>query len=84
VTCRVIRLANGEAVIVCSRGYDGPRCYVCGDPQAFLCDYPVTRDGNPGTCDKRMCFRCANEVGPDRHYCNGHYRRSKAGEAKGD
>lgn len=86
--CEVVKTANGVA-ICCSRGPIPKErtCYVCGDRSEFLCDWPVRRtraaaSGNQwtevqGTCDKRMCRRCANEVGPDRHYCNAHFRIHK-------
>ncbi len=88
--CEVRRMPDGSAVICCSRGPlpKHQACYVCGDRSEFLCDWPVTRreigvgrkeypNEVAGTCDKRMCRRCANEVGPDRRYCNAHFRLSR-------
>lgn len=71
--CRVVRFGGAE-IIVCSRGRSAAPCYVCGKHGDLFCDWPVTRNGTAGICDKRMCRRCANEVGPDKHYCNAHYR----------
>jgi len=89
--CDVRRLPDGSVAICCSRGAwpKHQACYVCGGRSEFLCDWPVARSHmmgevqdarmeiRPGTCDKRMCRRCANEVGPDRHYCNAHFRLSR-------
>lgn len=87
--CDVRRLPDGSVAICCSRGAwpKHQACYVCGARSEFLCDWPVTRRrATPGeehwtevqgTCDKRMCWRCANEVGPDRHFCNAHFRLSR-------
>jgi hypothetical protein len=88
--CDVRRLPDGSVAICCSRGAwpKHQACYVCGARSEFLCDWPVTRRAigvgpkeypniTDGTCDKRMCRRCANEVGPDRHYCNAHFRLSR-------
>jgi len=73
--CRVVKMPDGSTAIVCSRGRSsGTPCYVCGRPSSYLCDYPVTRGGKPATCDKPMCARCRNNVGPDRDYCNAHFR----------
>lgn len=49
----------------------GPHCADCSWVSGYLCDYPV---GKGKTCDRPLCEDHANEVAPDLHYCNVHYR----------
>jgi hypothetical protein len=49
----------------------------CYGVEEKLCDYPVTRKGKPGTCDRKLCSRCAVNVGPNKDYCPPHARVAK-------
>lgn len=81
--CNHMKLPGGGYAIVCARG-GGKRCVTCGRPSTLLCDYPVTRDGKPGTCDRPMCAKHAEHVGPDRDYCLAHAEHArKDGEGNG-
>lgn len=80
-------MSDGSSAILCTRGGRPSKpCYVCGADSEFLCDWPVTKRVFPkfpatpentkaGTCDKPMCERCRNNIGPDRDYCNAHFRQ---------
>lgn len=64
--------SGGGGIICRSRGRQ-PRCATCGRPGPLLCDAPVTRkNGKRGTCNARICQRCARTVGDDRHHCPLH------------
>jgi hypothetical protein len=69
MTCRHVDIAPGVTAIVCGRSLRRATCQHCGAPAGLLCDYPTTAGG---TCDRRICSRCACEVGPNRHYCPKH------------
>lgn len=76
--CNFVKLPNGGHAIVCpSRGKSKP-CVTCGKAHQVLCDYPVTRDGKPGTCDRPCCRQHAVSVGPNRDYCLAHANLSEA------
>lgn len=51
-----------------------PRCKWCGYPGGLLCDYPVMRNGKAGTCDAKLCRRCATAIAVNMHYCPPHSR----------
>jgi hypothetical protein len=79
MTCKPFDLGNGITGIACSRGRK--RAAPCGEPHctrdhAYLCDYPVTRNGQRGTCDRKLCSAHAVVVGNDLHYCGPHARLS--------
>jgi hypothetical protein len=65
-------MEDGTTVIACSRG--DTRCRVKGCHRRFevLCDYPVTRNGRIGTCDRKVCRQHAWVVGDDRDFCDRH------------
>lgn len=72
---KVINLGNGVTAIACG---SSPR-QKCSTPGCTrhagkLCDYPVTRKGKPGTCDRAVCDRCATSIAPDVDYCAPHAR----------
>jgi len=78
--CRTIVDADGRPVaIACSRGPHKacatPGCRNHADKQ---CDFPVTRSGRPGTCDRFICSKCAVRVGPDLDHCPPHARAKAA------
>ncbi len=54
--------------IVCSRGQRrAPKCRFCSEPSTKLCDGRAA-DGH-GTCDKPICDKHAQHVGPNVDYC---------------
>lgn len=61
--------------IACTRGKtkrcDTPNCQeVC----VALCDHPVTRNGKPGTCDRKMCKAHQHPAGEDKDLCEVHHK----------
>jgi hypothetical protein len=70
--CEIEKDESGQVIkIKCSRGGHA-RCESCGRPATIQCDYPVTRDGKMGTCDRWQCRDCAIPVGPNLDYCKVH------------
>lgn len=63
----------GQKMFVC--GDLGPSCTDCSGFPGNLCDYPV---GDGKTCDRGICDDHAHEIGPDIHYCQGHYEMWKS------
>jgi len=59
--------------IICVRGRrkKAPKCWVkhCGDPVTKECDWLI---GPKNTCDRTICDRHADLVGPNKHYCPAH------------
>ena len=47
----------------------------CADEHEALCDWPL--DGDK-TCDRRLCARHRNHIGPNRDLCGPHFARYKA------
>lgn len=75
--CLRLELAGGVRAIVCTDGRRGRAqlCEDCGSRLGeILCDFPLfdPKRGSPGTCDRRICARCAVRIGPDRHLCRFH------------
>lgn len=70
--CHDMDLGNGVRAIVCTRG-SRKKC-ACGGPASKLCDFPLSGEKAGKTCDTAMCDRCAVNVGPDRDYCQPHFR----------
>ncbi len=77
--CEQLVVAPGVMAIVCSRGRrrKAPPCSVpgCDRDSVSLCDFPVTREGREGTCDKELCSSHRTHVGTDLDYCPAHSRR---------
>lgn len=48
----------------------GAHCADCGSVGDNLCDFPV---GNGKTCDRSICDFHSHLVGPNMHYCDGHF-----------
>lgn len=70
--CRPVRVGESTAIVCTSNRQ--PRCSVCGGKYGnatLLCDFPVPKHKS-GTCDKRLCFRCATDRGHNRHWCPTH------------
>lgn len=85
--CKAVRSQAGVVAIVCGlprpRPCETPSCAHARIPHIALCDFPVIRNGRPGTCSRRMCESCRWSVptpGPrelgddDLDYCPVHRR----------
>lgn len=70
--CNTVKLPNGAYAIVCTGRHKSKPCVTCGRPHQVLCDYPVTRNGKEGPCDRACCRQHAVNVGEDRDYCLAH------------
>lgn len=69
-------VVDGKLVgIACGRR-DHRQCSTpgCRNDAGLLCDYPVTRQGKPGTCDRKVCVGCAKHIGKNVDYCAAHGR----------
>lgn len=76
----IVKLPGGATAIVCTRERVKP-CVTCGRASSLLCDYPVTRNGKPGTCDRAICRQHSERVGEDKDYCLAHAEQArKSGE----
>lgn len=69
---------DGNRYHIC--GKLGPHCASCSGVGEYLCDYPV---GKNKTCDKVMCNQHANQIGPDLHYCDAHFKMWNEFESSG-
>lgn len=71
--CERREFGGGIAVIVCGRRPAQP-CSVPGCQRRYekMCDYPVTRNGVAGTCDAKLCAKCAVSQGPGKDLCPAH------------
>lgn len=63
--CQVIELPDGGTMIACGRRQPRPKCYLCGKPAPYLCDYILQFDLNNPICDRPLCEqhrvkRCLN------------------------
>lgn len=55
---------------MCGENLDIEMCPTCGAGMVkFSCDFPV---GEHGTCDQKMCLKCALEIKSDIHLCPMH------------
>jgi hypothetical protein len=77
--CDFFELPDGTRGVCCSHGRKpaptcaSPGCRLVGE---FLCDYPTKGpNGEPKTCDRRMCALHRHPVGDDCDYCPPHYRQ---------
>ena len=79
--CHTIKMPGGVMVVACSRNSRRSQCSTpsCTNYSSKLCDYPVTRNGQPTTCDAKICDRCATSVGPDKDYCRPHAQLAAKG-----
>lgn len=67
----------GHRAIMCGPGINPKpkRCAFCKHRSTKLCDWAGTRKGVKATCDKPCCYRHSRHVGPDRDYCQDHWRQ---------
>lgn len=54
---------------LCGKLLEQQICASCGFELEYLCDFPV---GESGTCNKKLCDKCAFEIKPDIHLCPEH------------
>jgi len=77
--CRVVKTGNIVA-IACSRRTVQSKCFYCGKPSDYLCDFPVYSKGKKkGTCDRKLCKRCTQKgVSGETDFCREHFPIAKA------
>lgn len=76
--CQVIELEDGTKMIACSRGQQPkPKCYICGRPADFLCDYVLEYGLENPTCDRPICNQHRVRMGPGIDYCPEHAQVSR-------
>jgi hypothetical protein len=63
--------------IVCNRERRTCATPGCSKQTRKQCDFPVTRNGKAGTCDRYLCSGCAVSVGPNVDHCPPHARAAK-------
>jgi hypothetical protein len=73
---QTIPIPNGTAIICGARkNQRRPRCFYCGKPSDYLCDYPG--------CDRPCCSKHAQPgVTAGIDFCNDHYAVAKAAYEK--
>lgn len=49
-----------------------PKCYICGKPAPFLCDYILQFSLENPTCDRPLCEEHRVKKGPNIDYCPEH------------
>jgi len=71
-----VSLGGGASAIICTRGERRRSCATpgCANRADKQCDFPVTRNGKVGTCDRFVCSRCAVSKGHDLDFCPPHAR----------
>jgi len=68
----LVKMPNGGFAFLC-RGRQRPRrCRYCGGTSNRLCDFPVERNGQGGTCDRPICSRCTTRISGERDLCRAH------------
>lgn len=85
MACRSFNFGDCQVTLCVPRSSAAP-CSTpgCHNRHTKLCDYPVTRNGQPGTCDAKLCDRCAKRVGPNKDFCPAHERlAAKQGGSNG-
>lgn len=70
MACELIEIPGMGTGIICSRGVRAKKCQFCGAVCTKECDYPTAKKS--GTCDAKMCDRCATAGGVDLDYCPNH------------
>lgn len=76
--CSRIDLGGGIHAIVCGPKQRERKCYVCGAPAPYLCDFRLSSPHqvtHVKTCDKPVCERHRMSVAPNVDYCPDHAER---------
>jgi len=87
MACSHIKLQDGTTVIVKHSPARYGLCKFCKHRfrwdgrthrATLLCDFEIgkTLGGEPITCDAKVCVKCAKHVGPDKHWCPKHSRKT--------
>lgn len=67
--CYPIQTPGGFG-FACTRGRGRlPRCYQCGKPAGWLCDF---RTSKRTTCDRPICQQHGQALAGNRDYCRDH------------
>ncbi len=75
--CQVIETEHG-AMIACSRGRQPkPKCYICGTPADYLCDFVLEIGLENPTCDRPLCDEHRVNWLSGVDYCPEHSELSK-------
>jgi len=69
MSCVVIDIGGGRTAIACARGRSPrQRCWSCGAPASWLCDWPTEK---AKSCSRPLCESCRHRAGP-LDYCGQH------------
>ena len=67
------REIDGHRMILCHSGRrPEQKCYICGRPAPFLCDYILQFGLENPTCDRPICNEHRSQRGKDIDYCPEH------------
>jgi len=70
MTCTTVSLGNGRTAILCSKGHAPVRrCWFCGRPASYLCDWPMKKGES---CSRPLCDGCRHSVVGRLDYCGPH------------
>jgi len=71
--CEDVTLEDGSRMILCHSGSrPEKKCYICGHPAPYLCDYVLEFGLENPTCDRPMCNAHRVKIGNDIDYCLEH------------
>lgn len=76
--CDRVDLGGGNHAIVCGPKARALKCYVCGAPAPYLCDFRLSSPHqitHVKTCDRPMCDRHRMNVAANVDYCVEHGER---------
>lgn len=72
------REIDGQRMILChSERRPEQKCYICGRPAPFLCDYVLEFGLENPTCDRPLCNEHRVNKGKDTDYCPEHEELSQ-------
>ena len=70
------REIDGHRMILCHSGRrPEPKCYVCGRPAPYLCDYVLEFGLENPTCDRPLCEQHRIKIGSGIDYCPEHGKK---------
>lgn len=70
MACEIITIDGRSVGIICGRNIRHTKCKFCGAACTKECDYPSSK--RSGTCDAKLCDRCATSGGAELDYCPTH------------